>query len=89
MKKTYQIRRAAGINWLLDMTQKGYPEYQKPVPLNDSAAYLWNLLQENRSIDELADRLSREQGIAHETALCDIEEFVQQLESRGLNLTGK
>ena len=33
----YQLRYAAGIYWLLDMSQPGYP-YRKPLPLNEMGA---------------------------------------------------
>ena len=40
----YQIRHAAGIYWLLDMEQQGYP-YEKPLPLNEMGAQIWEMMQ--------------------------------------------
>ena len=43
-KTLYQLRYAAGIYWLLDMSQPGYP-YRKPLPLNEMGASIWRMME--------------------------------------------
>ena len=53
-KKKYQLRKAAGIYWLMDMEQEGIP-YRKPIPVNDTGADIWTLHEAGKSKDEIAE----------------------------------
>lgn len=81
----YQLRRAAGLYWLLDMEQNG-SERQEPIVLNDSGAYIWNQYQRLRSEAAVAEALNREFGISVQEGLADIRQFFQQLREQGLIL---
>ena len=86
MSERYQIKRAAGIYWLLDMEQDGFPEYTKPVPLNDSAKELWDMLKSGMTTEEMAEEISAGTGIPVDEMRKDIGEFVEQLQKRGIEL---
>ena len=51
--------------------------------LNNSGAKLWNLLQEDRDIDDLANALVEEYNISFEVAKQDAQEFVDILSQKG------
>ena len=51
-KTVCQLRKAAGIYWLLHMDQAG-PAYKHPVPLNESGARIWQMLEQHRKPERL------------------------------------
>ena len=81
----YQLRKAAGLYWLLDMEQSGV-ERQEPIALNESGAYIWKQYESLRSERAVAEALSREFGISVQEGLTDIQQFFQQLKEQGLEL---
>jgi hypothetical protein len=70
----YQLRYAAGRYWLLDMRQQG-AEYQGPICLNESGAYLWKLFEAGKSREQIAIQLSGEFDLELEEARRDTDEF--------------
>lgn len=85
LKKRYQIRKAAGLYWLLDMEQSGIGR-QEQIVLNESGAYIWKLYDRLRSEAAVAEELSGEFDIPVEEALADVRQFLQQLKRQGLVL---
>ena len=81
----YQLRKAAGLYWLLDMEQSG-AERQEPIVLNESGAYIWKQYESMQSVTAVAEALSREFGISAQDGLADIRQFFQQLREQGLVL---
>lgn len=53
------------------------------ITLNETGAFLWEKLSEERTSDELADEILKEYDIDRETVLTDIKEFVEKLRSIG------
>ncbi len=84
-KERYQLRKAAGLYWLLDMEQGG-AEKREPVVLNESGAYIWEQYRRLGSETSVAEALSREFGISVQEGLTDIRQFFQQLKEQGLIL---
>ena len=64
-KALYQLRYAAGIYWLLDMSQPGYP-YRKPLPLNEMGAAIWTMMEKGLDLEEISADLAAEYGISQE-----------------------
>lgn len=85
VQKRFQLRKAAGIYWLLDMEQQGIP-YQRPVQLNDAAAEIWIMLSEGRKKDEIATEIAGRYHISEETVHQDIDDFIEQLRRQGVEL---
>lgn len=85
LKKRYQIRKAAGLYWLVDMEQSGI-DRQEQIVLNESGAYIWKQYERLRSKTAVAEELNREFGISAEEALTDVEQFLQQLQDQGMVL---
>lgn len=84
-KERYQLRKAAGLYWLLDMEQDG-AERREPVVLNGSGAYIWEQYRRLGSEMSVAEALSREFGLSVQEGLADIRQFFQQLREQGLIL---
>ncbi len=82
-RERYQLRKAAGLYWLLDMDQGGAGR-QDPVALNDSGAYIWEQFNDLGSEEAVAEKLSAEFGISVEEGLEDIGQFFRQLEKQGI-----
>lgn len=87
MKKgvRYQMRKAAGLYWLIDMEQSG-SDWREPVAVNESGAFIWERYQCLRSEIAVAEELNRERGVPVQEALTDIRHFLQQLEEQGIVL---
>lgn len=82
-KQRYVLRQAAGMYWLIDTLQTGNP-YQPPVSFNHTGAAIWNMLQEEKSIEQVARKISEKHGITQEEAKEDVEQFVSQLKKSGI-----
>lgn len=58
-------------------------EFDGMVTLNESGAFLWRLMEQETSIESLAEALAAEYGISKESALGDVEQFLQRLRPAG------
>ena len=83
----YQLRHAAGLYWLIDMEQSG-GAYISPVPLNDSGAKLWRMLESGASQAEICRRLCEDYEISMEQAQRDVRDFLEQLQAMRVDLGG-
>ena len=64
--------------WLLDMEQSGF-SYKKPVPINETGATLWKLLEKGYSKEQLKEYLCDEFKIDSNEASKDIEAYYNVL----------
>lgn len=83
VKGHYQVRRAAGQYWLLDMKQSGVNRLEYVI-LNESGAYIWELYDRLQSETDVAEELHREFGLSVEEALADVRQFLKQLMEQGV-----
>ena len=82
--KRYQLRRAGGLYWLLDMEQPGIP-YRKPFPINDIGAEVWQLvIQQGLTRAQAARHMHNDYGVPEAEVLGDINEFLAQLVQGGI-----
>ncbi|MGN0408189.1 MAG: PqqD family protein [Bacteroides sp.] len=81
----YVVRQAAGSKWIVKCAQK-QDAYMPPIPVNECGAMIWEGIAGNMTSDELADMLAKEYGIKHEEAVRDIDAFIDELKSRGVDL---
>ena len=59
-------------------------DFNGMVTLNETGKFLWQLLQEERSEDELLKEMLKEYDADEPTARAGIEKFVSQLKKEGL-----
>lgn len=81
----YQLRYAAGLYWLLDMEQEGYP-YHPPVPLNETGAELFRMFADGKTEEEAVFFFCREYDVSREEAREDIQQFLSQLARQGVRI---
>ncbi len=86
MEQRYQLRKAAGCYWLLDMWQTGKTN-TKPVILNENGAIIWQRLREGENQEAIAKEFHQNYGISEQEALQDIGAFLKQLEKQGVQVT--
>lgn len=53
------------------------------ITLNEPGKFIFDLLAEDRTPQELAERIIREYDVSLETALTDVKAFLQQLREAG------
>ncbi|MGX9728778.1 MAG: PqqD family protein [Candidatus Electronema sp. VV] len=54
------------------------------ITLNETAAYVWELLAEDRSLDELAAAVAEQFDVAPERARADVQVFIDEITRMGL-----
>ncbi len=83
IKKGFVTREIAGTIVAVP-TGELVNEFQGMINLTNSAKFVWDLLQEDISIEEISDKLSKEYDIDIEKAKIDVEKFVNNLKSSNL-----
>lgn len=84
-KERYQLRRAAGRCWLLDMEQSG-AKSGGVISLNESGAFIWEQYVRLRSEDAVAELAAEHFGISREEGLADVRLFLRQLREQELEV---
>lgn len=59
-------------------------EFQGMIQLTDSSKFVWDLLQENTTIEEITDKLSKKYNADINTVTVDVEKFINKLKSFNL-----
>ncbi len=54
-------------------------DFRGIITLNDTGAFLWNLLQEDRTEEQLMQALLAEYDVAADVAAADVSRFVESL----------
>lgn len=84
-KRRYQMRRAAGLYWLLDMEQSGAKNIGV-VSFNESGAFIWEQYECLGSDEAVAEKLRESFGISYKDSLTDVRQFLSQLREQGLEI---
>lgn len=84
MADKYQLRKVAGVSWLLDVSQEGI-DYRKPLPLNETASIIWTMLTEGKDKYEIAEYLCEGDMELKNEIVNDIDDFIAQMDSAGVN----
>ncbi len=82
MTKGYVLRFAAGKYWLVRPLQNG--KYEPPRQVNESGVWIWDKLEKGQSVGEIASDLAIKEGIPYPEAKADVEAFLQQLDTLGM-----
>lgn len=83
LRGDYQIRYAAGVDWLPDMNQNDI-KYVKPMMLNEAGAYLYHLILENIDLKQVKENFMCKYEVELEQADRDIEACYLLLEQYGV-----
>lgn len=57
-------------------------DFSSMITTNETGAFIWNLLSEDKTADELAEALVSEYSVDLKTAKADVEEFLSVLKSK-------
>ncbi len=83
IKDNLILREIAG-SWIIVPVAEMVVEFNGLMNLNETGAFLWKRLTEGADIDNLIASLLSEYEIDEETARADVQEFVDQLQEKGL-----
>jgi len=75
----YQLRKAAGLYWLIDMEQG-----REKTAFNETGAFIWQQYGRLGSKQAVAEEISREFGVPPGEALEDVSRFLSQLKQAGI-----
>ena len=83
IEKDFVLREIAGDYIIIPTGQTGF-EMNGLITVNEIAAFIWNLLQEERTFDALMDAILTEYEIDEQTARNDLQEFLDILQKKGI-----
>lgn len=82
VKNGFVLRSIAGSNIVVPIGAASL-DFNGMITLNDSAAFLWKVLEKGAEIDDLVNALLKEYEVDEETARNCVIGFVQKLEEAG------
>lgn len=83
VNRDFLVREIAG-EFILIPTKQAALQFNGLAALNETGAFLWNLLQEPRTVPELARPLAETYGLTEEESRRDVEDFLALALSREL-----
>lgn len=78
IKNGFILRTVAGQNLVVPLGENTM-NFNAAITLNESAAFLWNLLNEEQTEENLVNALTEEYDIDEETANADVKVFLDVL----------
>ena len=73
-----------GNEYMIIPTSNNNVNFSKIFNINETGAFIFNLLKENKTINEILDLMSKEYNAPKDVLLNDINEFVNELKKRGI-----
>ncbi len=83
IKQGYILREVAG-NYIVVAVGEAVKNFNGIINLNDSGAFLWKLLQEGATEEQLKESLLNEYEVDEQIAERDIKAFINKLSEKGL-----
>lgn len=83
LKEGYVLREVAG-NYIVVAVGSAVKDFNGVINLNESAAFLWKQLLEDKTEEELVSALLGEYEVAEDVAKADVKKFIDKL--NGANL---
>lgn len=83
IKDGFMLRKIAENN-IVVAVGKATLDFSGLITLNSSGAFLWSLMQNDISIDEMAEKMCELYEVDFETAKLDIDEFISKLKGAGI-----
>lgn len=81
----YQLRHAAGSYWILDMWQEGL-YYRKPLLVNEVGACIWEMMEQQKTDEEIVAALCRKYKASEEEVQEDVAQFRDILHKCGISI---
>jgi hypothetical protein len=77
-KSGFALRKVGEVNIIVPLGQKVL-DLNGVITLNETGAFIWEQLGEERSLDELVEAVSQEFDVETDQARKDIEDFLENL----------
>jgi uncharacterized protein with ATP-grasp and redox domains len=78
VKEGFVLKEVAG-SYVIVPIGENLIDFSAMITTNETGAFIWNLLKEERSINDLLSELLKEYDVDEETARADILEFLKTL----------
>lgn len=82
----YQVRKAAGAYWIIDMEQKAF-EFRKPVAINETGYEIFKMLEKGFDEEKTSEELALIYGISAEDAKADVKTFCKMLSENNISIS--
>ena len=79
IKDSFVLRSIAGINTVISTSPSS--GFDGMITLNETGVFMWNILKNGATADELINAVIAEYNIDKETASVDCNEFIEKLQS--------
>lgn len=79
----YVMRKIAG-ECVIIPTGQAAEQFNGMISLNETGAFLWEALAEERTMSELVELMTSEFEVEEPLAALDVETFVRQMKQQGL-----
>ena len=83
IKSDYMIRNIAGTNVVVPIGERVI-EFKGMMTLNESAAYIWGFLKEDRTYEEVLAALLEEFDVDEAVAKSDLNDLLDQMKKSGV-----
>ena len=74
----YELRKAAGLYWLLDLQQSG-EHYRSPLAMNEMGAEIFRYWHEGDNEEEIAEKIGSSYDAGTDTIKRDVTSFLERL----------
>jgi len=83
IKDGYMLREVAGSSIIVGVGAESI-DFNGIININETGAFIWNQMAEDTTSDKVAEALVAEYEIDKETALRDVNAFIEKLTEAGL-----
>lgn len=83
IKNGILLRFAAGTYWIIN-THQNQLKYDKPIMINESAAFIWKCIENGNSEEEIARKIANRYEIDYNDAVYDVRAFIDDIRARKL-----
>lgn len=83
IKSGFMLKEVAGTNVVVPVGENSV-DFNAMITLNDSGAFLWNLMAEECEISDLVSAMTSEYDVDAATAEADINKFLETIKGAGL-----
>jgi hypothetical protein len=83
LKQGYILREVGTLKVVVAVGQ-AHDNFHKILTLNQTGAFLWNLLLNQTTVDELVLKLCEKYNVDEQSAKKDVEDFISQLNANSL-----
>ena len=82
IKENFVLRQIAG-TWVVISLAEATVDFNGLLTLNESGLMLWKLIEKGSTREQLASALTEEYEVSYETALADVDEYLEKLNKVG------